>query len=92
MERQFRFTGIGIYLFISGAPCGDACLDLLSANPDNAIPWSVRPGDDMTLLHGHEYLWERAKVRLKPGTRPLTNSVITRPSRFTTDIIEIMLR
>src|SRR5262245_49806990 len=64
--RPFTFTGTAIYLFVSGAPCGDASLDLLANHSENAIPW--KPLEDGTnILHGHEYLWERGKLRLKPG-------------------------
>jgi len=71
--KKFTFKSNGIYLFISGAPCGDACLDLLTENPDYSVPWATTSGQNMDLLHGHEYVWLRGKVRLKPGRYPFGN-------------------
>jgi hypothetical protein len=43
-------------------------LDLLAENPDNVIPWTVPAGSEMpTSFRGHEYIWERGRVRFKPG-------------------------
>jgi hypothetical protein len=69
---KFSFNAKSIYLFASGPPCGDACLDILANMPENAVPWE-RPTTDDTgkVLHGHEYLWEKGRVRIKPGSRPL---------------------
>jgi tRNA-specific adenosine deaminase 1 len=64
---QFKFSASSIYLFISGPPCGDASLDLLAEDPDNAIPWTTPTSSEENCLHGHEYIWERGKVRFKPG-------------------------
>ena len=64
----FVFQATKIYLFVSATPCGDASLDLLAEDPAYAIPWT-RPSQSDTVvnLHGHEYIWERGKVRFKPG-------------------------
>lgn len=72
----FRFNVNAIFLFISGTPCGDASLDLLGEDPDNAAPWTRPEGITApSALHGHEYIWEHGKVRFKPGT-PLPDIVI----------------
>lgn len=65
---RFKFTSSKICLFISSAPCGDACLDILGETPAKAEPW-IRPkeNDIPKHLHGHEYIWERGRVRFKPG-------------------------
>ena len=68
-EFLFDFNVNAIFLFVSGTPCGDASLDLLSQNSNNAIPWTRPEGATApSSLHGHEYIWERGKVRSKPGT------------------------
>ena len=67
--KSFSFLASTIFLFISGTPCGDASLDLLAANHDNAIPWTTpSEAENAGSFHGHEYIWERGKVRFKPGT------------------------
>jgi hypothetical protein len=69
---QFKFVGRKISLFVSSTPCGDACLDILSEDPNKAEPWRRPEGAEVpSNLHGHEYIWERGKVRFKPGNRPL---------------------
>lgn len=71
----FTFNVCKIFLFVSGTPCGDACLDLLAEDPANATPWTLKAEvEDAKIFRGHEYLWERGKVRFKPGnSRPITN-------------------
>jgi hypothetical protein len=67
--RAFALNASAIYLFISGTPCGDASIDLLASNAKYSTPWTMRPGDEEANLpfRGHEYLWEKGKVRFKPG-------------------------
>jgi hypothetical protein len=65
---SFSFLASSIFLFISGAPCGDASLDLLAEDPHNAIPWTTASeSENPDGFRGHEYIWERGKVRFKPG-------------------------
>jgi hypothetical protein len=95
-EFLFRFNANAIFLFISGTPCGDASLDLLAEDPDNATPWT-RPQGTITpsSLRGHEYIWERGKVRFKPGklsSRCFYLQFWCRSCRFAPNVFEIMLR
>lgn len=65
---SFSFLASSIFLFISGTPCGDASLDLLAEDPHNAIPWTTTgESENPDSFRGHEYIWERGKVRFKPG-------------------------
>jgi hypothetical protein len=95
-EFLFNFNANAIFLFISGTPCGDASLDLLAEDPHNATPWT-RPEGIIAprSLHGHEYIWERGKVRFKPGT-PLRDilllTIFSRSRRFTANFFKIMFR
>ena len=66
--QPYMLSASAIYLFVSGTPCGDASLDLLAEDPLNAVPWTMRVEDEGNVhFHGHEYIWERGKVRFKPG-------------------------
>jgi len=68
VEYPYRFTGSDIYLFVSGTPCGDASLDLLAEDPNNAVPWTLPEGSSQPeIIRGHEYVWQHGKVRFKPG-------------------------
>jgi hypothetical protein len=66
-SQPYSLNASGIYLFVSGTPCGDASLDLLAEDPVNSVPWTMRVEDRSIHYHGHEYIWERGKVRFKPG-------------------------
>jgi hypothetical protein len=88
--RRLTFQGKEIFLFISGAPCGDASLDTLSEHPENSVPWTIRPEDSMDVLHGHEYLWLRGKVRLKPGQKACRIWLMTRTRRRTSNFVKVL--
>jgi len=66
--ERFTFSASSIFLFISGPPCGDASLDLLAEDPDNAIPWARPTESEPVNFRGHEFIWERGNVRSKPGS------------------------
>lgn len=67
-RSAFSLTAEKICLFVTGTPCGDASLDLLAELPQNSTPWIASTDSErIGGLRGHEYIWERGKVRFKPG-------------------------
>src|SRR5437868_683043 len=67
----FTFKAVRIFLFLSSTPCGDASLEFLVEEPSRNVPWVIPPEvHGMVTYRGHEYLWQRGYVRLKPGHPP----------------------
>ena len=61
---------IRIHMYCSGAPCGDASMELVMHRQDDATPWPVqRDGDaDSTWgMFGRGHFSELGVVRRKPG-------------------------
>lgn len=72
---------VGIHLYCSEAPCGDASMELTMGVQDDATPWEARPwstDDDHKGKHllGRGYFSELGVVRRKPCRTRILHAVI----------------
>ena len=64
---------VGIHMYCSEAPCGDASMELTMEAQDDATPWKARQVsghsnvEDIAPLLGRGYFSELGVVRRKPG-------------------------
>lgn len=72
--------GVGIHMYCSEAPCGDASMELVMMEQEDDTPWPVPspirfPGNESEVLElrGRSHFSELGAVRRKPGELPLTS-------------------
>lgn len=92
--------GVKISMYCSEAPCGDASMELIMAEQEDATPWNV-PGpindtesSSDSPMHGRGYFSQLGVVRTKPCTLLLKSqcawTYTSSETRCSTDLEQIM--